>query len=652
MNTLDTLHELEDEDFELSDNSIVISDQISNSNCFNHQVKGSNGLQYNRENDYDSINNAQIETLYNQIKIAIKSSDDLDEAGCQASLQIFRKVLQERVEQPKPTSKIAQINGEITCNWHCSSSFVPKDIKDFWRISSLSTLVAYEDENGRHYQPFSRGTLESVEDVDAPDCIVRDYASNDDVCFEDIVAAHPTVFVSYEFTANISGIAHLESEARNSWGATISTTVTNNRRYSEFHDLYYQLSKLLVYRTDPFASTVTLVAVPPLPGKHSFRIIEHATNNSFVNKRRRGLQVWLTYVSLHGIMNVSLPFRRFILDSDKNAQEDDTLDSYSVVSNPLTATTNMAEFSLTSYSKSKRALYLFDDPLINRRVKLLVEKVRRRYGSGSFAVHVNHSICSSLLIAMKSCMMATRRIINMGQASYAENRHLGATLLHLSKEEQHSKICSIRSDRMLCHPITGLGIMLFHESAEEHTARLEEEESHYILHKTLKLWATSILPRLKTNLARLNNTIFRQRELEDESCYDATPCERLAAEWLENSQVRCCMLASTLENIVKSRIKLAISRRRKWEKLREHLVSFEADGFLETLSPLARLPEYLERKKFKEQHGNVTEICKAETTLDHGSVSCDENIDYVRLCLLPERHKNTLQWKHNRFHGR
>jgi hypothetical protein len=221
-------------------------------------------------------------------------------------------------------------------------------------------------------------------------------------------------------------------------------------------------------------------------------------------------------------------------------------------------------------------------------------------------------------------MLATHRLIDRDQASYVEAKYLGATLLHLSKEEHQNSISMVNNDGLMCHPVTGLGITLFHENPEELAARLKEEEDHRVLQQTLKLWATNILPSLKLHVSRLYSANFEHRRLEEKIIHDATPSERLAAEWLENSQVRCCMLATTLDNIVQSRINLAMERRRKWEKLYQQLQTFDIDDCFGDISPLVRLPQYLDQKKFLERRDHNVSTLNTDTDA-HTTTSLSRN---------------------------
>jgi len=498
--------------------------------------------------------------LYQKLKKSLNESQDLSERDRQVSIKVVRSVLQETA-----IDFIRQA-GEVYSTQESSERsrknvYVPLDIKDLWGLSTLSTMVSYETELGRQSAAYNF------------DKTIPDVPSNYEM------GSHPLEFVSYAFSANLSGRNYLEGEARALWADCIVAPVSGNRRYSEFFALWKDLSKYYKYRIGA-SSRVRLIIVPPLPSRKSLSFISGMDAN-FVSTRKRALDIWLRYVSLHRIMSISAPFRRFMIEP-LPGQDNATVDSFSVGS-----IATGAFYAASTYSTQSNGMGR-EDPIVARRARKQVDEILARYGSGPVALSAVYGILPALQNSTHSAKLSVRNIMKKDMHVHAATEKLGTVLLSLSKTDQMEGRQENEAKLMRLDPINRLGIALKRGHSDISSTHHETVEAFHHMQHTLRLWSKYLYPKMKKHVAYLYSSDISDRQ-DEEFHQGVTPPERLAAEWHEMCQVRCCMLAKAAEDIVQSQIVLASKRRMHWEQLREKLERFDVDEHLQLLASSSAL---------------------------------------------------------------
>ena len=278
-----------------------------------------------------------LEQLFDELQGALRAAEGagaLDVRGGEAAVAIVRRVLRETAGSLSRDAERELRLREVLAR-RARGRHVAVEVKDLWGLSSLSTLLAVDDEaGGRRCASFLAGTVGAV-DASASQSRFADSLSSAVAlaAFRDNHLTHGArpleaaihdqsrAYVCYAFSISLAGRAWLESEARALWADAVPSPLGCNRRYSEFAALHQRLVREWRYRVGATAGKVRLIYVPPLPGKASGRITVSRRDGAFVNERRRQLELWLRYVSLHRLMSVSAPLRRVLLEPKGSAAD-------------------------------------------------------------------------------------------------------------------------------------------------------------------------------------------------------------------------------------------------------------------------------------------------------------------------------------------
>jgi len=471
-----------------------------------------------------------LDELYRRLKQQLKDCPQLDSASTQMCTAIARQVLQDAaVALIGETERASLILRQRAVGKQRSFSV---ESKDFWAISSLRTLIGHENEHGRHTVAFPAET------------------------------AHPRSFICYGFSAGLDGRHYLEKEARALWADSLLAPVVQTRRFREFYKLYKEISRKYTFRIGASAK-VRLVAVPPLPPKASLSFVS-GHDETFIGNRRRCLEIWLRYMSLHRIISISTPFRSFMLEPSTKSLDSDSVSGDSSTTYSASIQSNVSSLQFTK-----------EDPIVARRARKQVDEVLARYGSGPVALSAIHAVIPPLENSLISVKSATKNVVKKMMISREAQIDLAGSLLDLSKNVLQSP--SSKSKFRL-EPISRLGVAL---KNNKDVAVADDDENWSLLEQSIRMWSKHLIPEMKNHVAHIKSASLV--EMQDESYTKVvSPSERVSAEWFEMSQVRACMLVKATEDLAHSQIILARKNAIKWEQVKAKLLDFDVDQFFES----------------------------------------------------------------------
>jgi len=212
-----------------------------------------------------------------------------------------------------------------------------------------------------------------------------------------------------------------------------------------------------------------------------------------------------------------------------------------------------------------------EDPLVARRARQQIDEMLARFGSGSMALSAIHTIIPSLTTAHSAAKRAIQSVYGMERSLDNCFERLGEGLLRFTQIDEVGK------DRLDDYQrVDSLAMMArtLHRDVHSATYNASIEAQHNLKH-TVRLWSNYMFPQMSRHVTYLAKADLAHRQDEEEHRAGATPSERLAAEWHEMSQVRCCMLVEAVEKLVTTQVALAVERRKKWELLRDQLLALE-----------------------------------------------------------------------------